>query len=84
MKWITTTLVLEQLLDSEAAVWSVFVDRFRTPVVRVAQEFGLDAEGAEDVAQETLTDFMRAYREGKYDRTKGKLRSECVNANETS
>ena len=32
-------------------------------------------EDAADVAQETLTDFLRDYRAGKYDRRRGRLRS---------
>jgi RNA polymerase sigma factor (sigma-70 family) len=36
---------------------------------------GLDDADAADVAQETLTSFLQAYREQKYDRERGRLRS---------
>jgi RNA polymerase sigma factor (sigma-70 family) len=73
MRWVTTTVVLENLRRSNEVAWKQFVDRFRDPIVRFAQDFGLRPEEAEDVAQETLLDFVRAYREGQYDREKGRL-----------
>ncbi|UCD76845.1 MAG: sigma-70 family RNA polymerase sigma factor [Phycisphaerales bacterium] len=73
MRWVTTTVVLENLRSSNEAAWKQFVGRFRGPIVRFARDLGLGPEEAEDVAQETLLDFVRAYREGQYDREKGRL-----------
>jgi RNA polymerase sigma factor (sigma-70 family) len=36
---------------------------------------GFSESEAQDVAQETLTTFLQAYRDGKYDRKRGRLRS---------
>lgn len=73
MRWVTTTILLKNLRDAEDAAWEEFVDRFRAPIVRFARGLGLAADEAEDVAQETLLDFVRAYRNGQYDREKGRL-----------
>lgn len=73
MRWVTTTVVLENLRCSQEDAWKQFVSRFRGPIVRFARDFGLGPEEAEDVAQDTLLDFVRAYREGQYDRDKGRL-----------
>lgn len=73
MRWVTTTLLLENLRDADEAAWEQFIGRFRAPIVRFACDLGLAADEAEDVAQETLMDFVRAYRSGQYDREKGRL-----------
>ena len=43
-------------------------------LVEYARRKGLQAADAEDAAQETLADFAAAYREGQYDRERGRLR----------
>jgi RNA polymerase sigma-70 factor (ECF subfamily) len=73
VRWTTTTLLLEKLRDAENAAWEEFVGRFREPIIRFASGLGLTTDEAEDVAQETLLDFVRAYRSGRYDREKGRL-----------
>lgn len=71
----TTTQMLDSLKDAgNAAVWTDFDGRYRPIIQRVALRMGLSAEDASDVAQQTLTDFVRDYRLGKYDRGKGRLR----------
>ena len=72
MRWVTTTILLENLRNAEEAAWEQFVNRFRVPIMRFARDLGLAADEAEDVAQETLMDFVRAYRGGQYDREKGR------------
>lgn len=67
--------MLDSLKDAgNAAVWIDFDSRYRPIIQRVALRMGLSAEDASDVAQQTLTDFVRDYRLGKYDRGKGRLR----------
>lgn len=74
MTWITTATVLANLRDYENRdAWSSFADRFRQPVVSFARSMGLAPIDAEDVAQETLLAFAEAYREGRYDPSKGRL-----------
>jgi RNA polymerase sigma-70 factor (ECF subfamily) len=74
MQWVTTTQVLEELKASnEAQVWRRFCDHFRPVVVNFAKHLGLSATDAEDAAQETMVEFLKAFRGGKYDREKGRL-----------
>lgn len=72
----TSTALLEGLRDPEnAAAWGAWVERYRPLVVRTARRAGFGAEEAEDVAQSTLLAFSQAYREGRYDRERGRLRT---------
>ena len=75
MQWETTTILLEQLLNTETNAWQRFMDRFRTPMVRFARRCGLTEEQAEDATQDTLVRFVEQYREGQYDRSRGRLGS---------
>lgn len=73
---ITATLLLEGLKDpANARVWQEYVDRYRPLIVRYAQRLGVAAMDADDVAQQTLLTFCSAYRAGKYDRERGRLRT---------
>jgi len=76
MEWQTTTRVLESLKGSDHdGVWQDFRDTFFPVVVGFARHAGLSETDAEDAAQETMIAFVKAYREGKYDREKGRLRN---------
>lgn len=76
MDWVTTSAILDRLTDfNDRAMWDRFDARFRRPIVAFGRKLGLSQAAAEDAAQETMLAFARAYREGKYDRTQGKLRS---------
>lgn len=73
---VTTTALLAGLFDpANRAAWSEFDARYRPMIVSFARRLGLYESDAADVAQETLARFIRDYREGKYDREKGRLRS---------
>lgn len=75
-EWVTTSAVLRRLADfDDTAAWNAFADRFRAPIERFAKGRGLSESDAEDVAQETLMDFARAFRDAGYDRGKGRLSS---------
>lgn len=72
----TTTLLLESLKDpAQDAVWREFDLRYRPLLVSFGRSLGLSPEDAEEVAQESLTGFVRAYRQGKYSRERGRLSS---------
>ncbi len=74
MEWITTTQVLEDLKKSnDAPVWISFRDHFYPVVFNFAKTLGLRETDAEDAAQEIMLSFLKAFREGKYDREKGHL-----------
>jgi RNA polymerase sigma factor (sigma-70 family) len=55
--------------------WQRFEERFRPMVFAFARKLGLNETDAQDAAQETMVAFLEAYRGGRYDRTKGRLRS---------
>jgi len=74
-EWMTTTQVLEDLKGrGDSAAWERFNGHFHAMVVRFARHAGLSAADAEDAAQETMLTFVKAFREGKYEREKGRLR----------
>jgi RNA polymerase sigma-70 factor (ECF subfamily) len=75
----TTTILLDGLHDpANATAWREFDDRYRPIVVAFARRLGLSDADAADAAQETMTRFVQEYREGKYDRERGRLRSWLV------
>lgn len=72
----TTTLLLEGLHDEgHTSAWSEFDLRYRPILVGCLKAIGANEVDAADVAQETLLEFLRAYRAGRYDRTRGRLRT---------
>lgn len=72
----TTTGLLDALHDlGNEPVWTWFDARYRPVIAALARRLGLDSIDAEEVAQQTLSEFVRAYREGRYDRNKGRLSS---------
>ena len=72
----TTTRLLDGLHDpADEAIWSEFDHRYRPIVIGVARRVGLSDADAADVAQETLVRFVRDYREQRYDRSRGRLRT---------
>ena len=74
MDWVTTSTILENLRDFQnRSAWDRFVSRFHKPIVSFVREMGFTETDAEDVAQEALLAFATAYREGRYDRSKGRL-----------
>jgi RNA polymerase sigma-70 factor, ECF subfamily len=74
MEWVTTTQVLEELQSSNnAQAWQRLCDHFHIVVVNFAKQMGLSTTDAEDVAQETMLEFVKAFRKGKYKRDKGHL-----------
>ncbi|MBI5762935.1 MAG: sigma-70 family RNA polymerase sigma factor [Planctomycetes bacterium] len=72
----TTTALLDDMLNPQAQdVWVALDARFR-PILRgFSLKLGLDETDAEDVTQETLSRVIKHYREGKYDRSRGRLSS---------
>ena len=74
MDWVTTTQVLEDLKGSPTApAWDHLFGNFHHVIVRFACRLGLSATDAEDAAQEAMIAFVTAFRNGKYQREKGRL-----------
>jgi RNA polymerase sigma-70 factor (ECF subfamily) len=72
----TTTALLDALKDeSNGPVWVEFDARFRPILHGFARKLGLSQEDAADVAQQALTEFVRDYRSGMYQRGRGRLSS---------
>jgi RNA polymerase sigma-70 factor (ECF subfamily) len=72
----TTTKLLDALSDlSNEPVWSHINSRFRPVIAGLARRLGLNESDADEVAQQTLSEFVKAYREGRYHREKGRLSS---------
>jgi RNA polymerase sigma factor (sigma-70 family) len=72
----TTTRLLDALRDNaNEPVWTQIDARYR-PVIRgLARRIGVPEAEADDVAQQSLAEFVRCFRDGRYDRTKGRLSS---------
>lgn len=72
----TNTLLLEGLADPENdAIWREFHGRYQPVLVAFARRFGLTDDQAEDATQEALLRFVEEYRAGRYERSRGRLRS---------
>lgn len=71
---ITSTNILLGLRNNDANVWRTYVDRYRPLLLGYARKLGLSDHDADDVAQQTLAAFCKAYQDGKYDRERGRLR----------
>ena len=70
----TTTAMLHALHDPDALeVWNEFDARYRPVLIGFARNLGLDDADAADVAQDTLARFLEQYRDGKYERERGRL-----------
>lgn len=71
----TTTALLHSLHDAQSPSWDLFDARFRPILHGFARTWGLSDADAADVAQEALAQFSRDYRDGRYQREKGRLSS---------
>lgn len=73
---VTSLTLLEGLRDSgNREAWERFTERYRPMVVGFAVRLGLSENDAQDASQETMLAFVKGYREGAYNRDKGRLRS---------
>lgn len=72
----TTTRLLDALRDmGNEPVWAHIDARYRPVLAGLARRLGLSEADADEVAQQSLAEFVRAYRDGRYDRSKGRLSS---------
>ncbi len=72
----TTTMLLNGLgQPGDDAAWSSIDRRYRPSVTGMARRLGLSDADAADVSQETMVRVLREYREGRYDRERGRLRT---------
>jgi RNA polymerase sigma-70 factor (ECF subfamily) len=73
----TSTTLLNTLLAEPAdqGAWRTFCDRYGPAVYRFARRQGLAEADADEVLSDTLTTFFEAYRAGRYERQRGRLRT---------
>jgi len=55
--------------------WAQIDGRYRPVIAGLARRLGLRDSDADEVAQQALSEFVRVYRAGRYDRSKGRLSS---------
>ena len=67
----STTLLLDLRDPSKNGAWDFFDRCYRPIVVNFARQCGLQEADAEDIAQDTMSEFLRAYVAGKYQRSLG-------------
>ncbi len=73
---ITTTLLLNSLKDERNDVaWAEFDLRYRRVIEDFARSAGLRDDDAVEVGQQTLVDFVKSYRLGRYSPDRGRLHS---------
>ncbi len=70
-----TDLLLALRDQGNQQAWTAFSARYRPVLISFARRLGLSEPDAQDAAQDCLFAFARAYREGNYDRTRGRLRN---------
>lgn len=76
MLTVTTTKLIEDLRDpANAEAWGAFDGRYRPILIGFAVRLGFAHADAEELAQRALVEFARAYREGRYERGRGRLSS---------
>ncbi|MHC4385552.1 MAG: RNA polymerase sigma factor [Planctomycetota bacterium] len=74
MQWVTTTQFLDDLKFSDNSVaWKTFTDHFYPVILAFAKNMGLSSADAEDATQETIIQFLRLYRDNRFQREKGHL-----------
>jgi len=75
-QYSTSTGLLNGLHQADNhALWREFDARYRPIILGFARRLGLRDEDAADAAQESLMSFLKGYREGNYDRSRGRLRA---------
>ena len=76
MQTLTTTILLERLHDqSDEAIWEEFDARYRPILLGIGIRLGLNHNEAAEAAQESIVQFMRDYRNHKYNTDNGRLRA---------
>ena len=70
-----TDLLVGLRFEESHAAWVEFHQRYLPIIVALARRLGLDDADANDVGQETMIAFLRDCRTGRFDPSRGRLRS---------
>jgi RNA polymerase sigma-70 factor (ECF subfamily) len=76
----TTTQLLDALRDQSnqpvwSQTWAAIDARYRPVIAALARRLGASDADADEVAQQTLSEFVKGYAQDHYDRKKGRLSS---------
>ncbi len=72
----TRTHLLTALKDpANNRAWNEFENRYRPIIERLARRRGLSREDAAEASQLTMLAFFKAHRDGRFDRSMGRLRA---------
>jgi RNA polymerase sigma-70 factor (ECF subfamily) len=73
---VNSLVILQGIRQPDnSRAWGQFSERYEPMLLAFARRAGFREEDARDIVQETLLVFVEAFRAGKYDRDKGRLRS---------
>jgi RNA polymerase sigma factor (sigma-70 family) len=73
---VNSLIILQGIREPDnSRAWGQFSDRYEPMLLAFARRSGFREEDARDIVQETLLVFVEAFRAGKYDRDRGRLRS---------
>lgn len=76
MQTRTTTQLIEGLRDpANNEAWAGFEARYRAVLIGFARRLDFSADDAEELAQHALAEFAISYRNGRYERGRGRLSS---------
>lgn len=76
MDTTTNTALLLGLRDpADDRIWSEFCSRYQPVLISFGRRLGLKEHDAQDAAQDALLAFADAYRRGRYERDRGRLRT---------
>lgn len=70
-----TDLLLALKDEANEQAWVVLCARYQPVLISFGRRLGLSEPDAQDAAQESLFAFARSYRQGQYDRSRGRLRA---------
>lgn len=71
----STTLLAGLAEEDNPAAWRRFEAGYKSMLLSYARRVGLTDADAQDIVAETLATFVEAFRAGKYDRSRGRLKS---------
>lgn len=74
--FMTSAVILRDLLERDSdRAWQAFCDRYGPMLENLMHRAGIRDQDAPDVVQETLVAFLGAFRAGRYDASRGRLRA---------
>jgi len=60
---------------SDDPAWALFTERYEPLLLSVSRRLGFNDDDAQDLSQQTLLEFVRELRAGRFDRQRGRMRT---------